>query len=225
MPTRATRCSRKTACTRWRCATASHDTLRVIGCVRECLVATEDPGAVLDRIAAPDTRIVSLTITEKGYLQDLGHRRAAARPRRHRARPRACRRAAQRAGLHRARPGPATLAWARSDHAGVAGQPAGQRAAPARRRARAGRSDRRRPGPLDRRRLQLSRQHGRPHRAAHHRRRPSGASRRAGPSRRLAGDRRALRRLGRRRPLRRRPPGLGRGRCTLRRRRRPRASA
>lgn len=48
---------------------AAGESLRVIGCVRECLVATENPAAVLDRIAAPGTRVVSLTVTEKGYLE------------------------------------------------------------------------------------------------------------------------------------------------------------
>ena len=46
------------------------ESLRIIGCVRDCLVAAEDPGAVVRRIAAPGTRIVSLTVTEKGYLDD-----------------------------------------------------------------------------------------------------------------------------------------------------------
>jgi fructuronate reductase len=40
---------------------------RVLGSLRETLVAPESPSAVLERIAAADTRIVSLTITEKGY--------------------------------------------------------------------------------------------------------------------------------------------------------------
>lgn len=40
---------------------------RVIGAVIDVLVAAEDPEAVIARIAHPDTRIVSLTITEKGY--------------------------------------------------------------------------------------------------------------------------------------------------------------
>ena len=44
--------------------------LGVIGCLRETLVAPEDPQAVLDRIAAPGTRIVSITVTEKGYCHD-----------------------------------------------------------------------------------------------------------------------------------------------------------
>jgi fructuronate reductase len=45
-------------------------TLQVIGAVRNLLVAPEDPDAVLEAIAAPDTRIVSLTVTEKGYCHD-----------------------------------------------------------------------------------------------------------------------------------------------------------
>jgi fructuronate reductase len=44
--------------------------LQVIGCVRELLVAPEDPNTVLERIAQPDARIVSLTVTEKGYCHD-----------------------------------------------------------------------------------------------------------------------------------------------------------
>lgn len=44
--------------------------LRVVGAVLEVLVAPEAPAAVLERIAHPDTRIVSLTVTEKGYAHD-----------------------------------------------------------------------------------------------------------------------------------------------------------
>lgn len=44
--------------------------LQVIGCVTRVLVAPEQPDAVLEAIAAPATRIVSLTITEKGYGLD-----------------------------------------------------------------------------------------------------------------------------------------------------------
>jgi fructuronate reductase len=40
---------------------------RVIGSVKEVLVAPELPSAVLDRMVAPTTYIVSATITEKGY--------------------------------------------------------------------------------------------------------------------------------------------------------------
>jgi fructuronate reductase len=42
--------------------------LQVVGCVRHSLVAPESPEAVLDAIAHPEARIVSLTVTEKGYL-------------------------------------------------------------------------------------------------------------------------------------------------------------
>jgi fructuronate reductase len=44
--------------------------LRIIGCVSEVLVAPEDPAALVARLAAPATRIVSLTVTEKGYCHD-----------------------------------------------------------------------------------------------------------------------------------------------------------
>ena len=40
---------------------------RVIGSIHEYLYAPDDPEAVLDRLADPATRIVSLTITEGGY--------------------------------------------------------------------------------------------------------------------------------------------------------------
>ena len=43
---------------------------RIVGSVQGVLVAPEDPGAVLERIAGADTRIVSLTVTEKGYCHD-----------------------------------------------------------------------------------------------------------------------------------------------------------
>ncbi len=44
--------------------------LQVIGCVMQVLVAPESPQAVLHALAAPDTRIASLTVTEKGYCHD-----------------------------------------------------------------------------------------------------------------------------------------------------------
>jgi fructuronate reductase len=40
---------------------------RVIGALRELLVAPESPAAVIARLAAADTRLVTLTVTEKGY--------------------------------------------------------------------------------------------------------------------------------------------------------------
>ena len=44
--------------------------LQVVGNVIAQLVAPEDPAAVLEAIARPTARIVSLTITEKGYCHD-----------------------------------------------------------------------------------------------------------------------------------------------------------
>ncbi|QEI09043.1 mannitol dehydrogenase family protein [Pigmentiphaga aceris] len=51
---------------------APRSQLAVIGNLLNVLVAPEDPAAVLALIAAPDTRIVSLTVTEKGYCHDPG---------------------------------------------------------------------------------------------------------------------------------------------------------
>jgi fructuronate reductase len=45
-------------------------TVRVIGAIREVLVATEDPGAVSRRLRAPDTSLITITVTEKGYCLD-----------------------------------------------------------------------------------------------------------------------------------------------------------
>ncbi|GAB3618582.1 mannitol dehydrogenase family protein [Okibacterium endophyticum] len=45
-------------------------TARVIGSIVEFLYAPDDPDAVLERMASPETRIVSLTITEGGYNVD-----------------------------------------------------------------------------------------------------------------------------------------------------------
>ncbi len=42
--------------------------VRVIGAVREVIVAPENPRALVEALAAPETEIVTLTITEKGYL-------------------------------------------------------------------------------------------------------------------------------------------------------------
>ncbi|MEU4197387.1 mannitol dehydrogenase family protein [Kribbella sp. NPDC026611] len=39
----------------------------VIGSIREVLTAPEDPDAVVDRIADPAVKVVTLTVTEKGY--------------------------------------------------------------------------------------------------------------------------------------------------------------
>jgi len=51
--------------------------LRVIGAVRELHWAHADPDAVLERMADPGTRVISLTVTEKGYHQDPATNRLA----------------------------------------------------------------------------------------------------------------------------------------------------
>jgi fructuronate reductase len=43
---------------------------RIIGAVLDVTVAPEDPAAVVDMLAHPDTHIVTLTVTEKGYKLD-----------------------------------------------------------------------------------------------------------------------------------------------------------
>jgi fructuronate reductase len=45
---------------------------RVIGALREILVAPEAPASVIARMVAPETRIVSATVTEKGYCLGAG---------------------------------------------------------------------------------------------------------------------------------------------------------
>ena len=45
-------------------------TVRVIGAIRELLVAAEDPSAVSRRLCAPETSLVTMTVTEKGYCLD-----------------------------------------------------------------------------------------------------------------------------------------------------------
>jgi fructuronate reductase len=44
--------------------------LRVIGSALDVLVAPESPQALVAKLAAPETKIVSLTVTEKGYCHD-----------------------------------------------------------------------------------------------------------------------------------------------------------
>ncbi len=46
---------------------SSESRFRVIGAVREVLVAAENHAAVFKRLAAPATRFVTMTVTEKGY--------------------------------------------------------------------------------------------------------------------------------------------------------------
>jgi mannitol 2-dehydrogenase len=40
---------------------------RVVGCIKEYLFAPDDPAAVVEKMASPQVRIVSLTVTEGGY--------------------------------------------------------------------------------------------------------------------------------------------------------------
>lgn len=44
-------------------------TFRIVGSVRNVLVASEEPDAVIAAVADPSTHIVSLTVTEKGYCR------------------------------------------------------------------------------------------------------------------------------------------------------------
>lgn len=55
-------------------ADGGHERRRVIGSIARVLVAPRDPAAVVAAIADADTRLVTLTITEKGYCRDAsGH--------------------------------------------------------------------------------------------------------------------------------------------------------
>ena len=47
------------------------EALRVIGALQRIVVAAQEPESLLAHLAAPSTRIVSLTITEKGYTTNL----------------------------------------------------------------------------------------------------------------------------------------------------------
>jgi mannitol 2-dehydrogenase len=49
---------------------AEHPCVEVIGAISDYLFAPDNPTAVLEKLASPQTRIVSLTITEGGYLLD-----------------------------------------------------------------------------------------------------------------------------------------------------------
>jgi fructuronate reductase len=49
---------------------AEGERLRVIGAIREVLVAPEDPEALLRAMCDPAVKIVTLTVTEKGYCYD-----------------------------------------------------------------------------------------------------------------------------------------------------------
>lgn len=48
----------------------AEERVRVIGSVLDVLVAPENPAALVEALAAPETHIVTLTVTEKGYKLD-----------------------------------------------------------------------------------------------------------------------------------------------------------
>lgn len=49
---------------------AKGNTARVIGSLRETILLPENPAVVIDRLLSPEVKILSLTITEKGYCHD-----------------------------------------------------------------------------------------------------------------------------------------------------------
>ena len=51
---------------------AHEQSLRIIGSVREVIDGAREPQDVVARIADPDVRVVTLTVTEKGYRRDAG---------------------------------------------------------------------------------------------------------------------------------------------------------
>ena len=57
-----------------RTVSQSSDTWRVVGSVREVLFAPEQMADVIARIARAETKIVSLTVTEKGYCANVSKR-------------------------------------------------------------------------------------------------------------------------------------------------------
>ena len=67
----------RTASTRSPSATVPASALRVVGAVRELLWAQADADAVRVRLAARRTRLVTLTVTEKGYHHDPATNRLA----------------------------------------------------------------------------------------------------------------------------------------------------
>ena len=81
---------------------------RVIGSIVDFLLAPDNPEAVIERMARPETRIVSLTVTEGGYNVDPTTGEFLSDGSRHPARPRPPRRAGYRVRLRHRRPGPAS---------------------------------------------------------------------------------------------------------------------
>ncbi|KAG8465805.1 hypothetical protein KFE25_005375 [Diacronema lutheri] len=55
-------------------ATGADPVVVLVGCLLRCVVHARAPSAVLDLLASADVRIVSLTVTEKGYCYDPASR-------------------------------------------------------------------------------------------------------------------------------------------------------
>ncbi len=106
----AMHCSRRTGSTRWRYRTRRRR-IAVIGSLRELIVATDDPAAVVRRLADTRLAVVTLTVTEKGYCLATDGTLDAIAPGR-RARPGHAQCAGQRPRLHRRRTAPAARAGA-----------------------------------------------------------------------------------------------------------------
>lgn len=51
---------------------AAGEAIRLVGAVREVIAAPDAPDRVLDLIAAPTTHVVTLTVSEKGYVRAAG---------------------------------------------------------------------------------------------------------------------------------------------------------
>jgi fructuronate reductase len=55
-------------------STGAKPNVFLVGCLLRCMVAPHDPPALLELLGSADVRIVSLTVTEKGYCYDAGTR-------------------------------------------------------------------------------------------------------------------------------------------------------
>lgn len=51
-------------------ADQSGECMRVVSSLRQVLVAPEDPGALIEAMCRPSVKVISLTVTEKGYCHD-----------------------------------------------------------------------------------------------------------------------------------------------------------
>ena len=139
---------------------------RVIGAIRELLVGATDSEAAFARLTARDTRIVSLTVTEKGYCLDANNQLdlANADIAHDLANPD---KAAKHDRLDRRRPASPARAGSAAVRRAELRQPAGQRRGPEARAGRLCTHFRRRSRALDRSGSHLSANDGRQHHARH----------------------------------------------------------